>query len=132
MKSSILALFIFMTGAFAQANTADRIYTCEQKHGHHRADIFHIDHKFFICFYKTMPTVTDTDMDHCKKIVWSEDVSIKDDMLEIDFQQGWMFEGDRKGGTLWNDRTTYMCDFDGDHGHDGDDQGHGDQGHDHP
>jgi hypothetical protein len=25
-----------------------------------------------------------------------------------------------------------MCDFDGDHGHDGDDQGHGDQGHDHP
>jgi hypothetical protein len=127
MKTSILALFIFLTGAFAQAQSIDRIYRCEQKHGHHRADIFHEDHKFFVCFYRDMLAANDADPDHimkCRSIVWSERVDHKDDMIMIDFQRGWMFEGDRKGGVLWNDRTSYMCDFDDHHGHDDDGQGH--------
>jgi len=127
MKTSILALFIFVTGAFAQAATVDRIYRCEQKHGVHRADIFREDHKFFICFYRGMLVPSDTDPSlimKCDSIVWSDDASYKNDMLTIDFQRGWMFEGDRKGGVLWNERTSFMCDYDDHGGHDGDGQGH--------
>lgn len=121
MKSSILALLVFLTGALAQANSEmpRKIYDCDQKHGRHHATIYQVERRFFICFSRGHgPTVAPTDelTILCRDKVWSEDWDHKDDMIMIDFQRGWMFEGDRKGGVLWNDRTSFMCDrVHGDH-----------------
>jgi hypothetical protein len=139
MKSSMLAILICLTGAFAQANIRT-VYDCDQKHGDKEAKIYQDNDKYFICFERYIPTSSNESAPvptYCNDKIWSTDVDHKDDMIRIDFMRGWMFEGDRRSGILWNDRTTYICeksyngdDHDHDHGGDqGDDQGHDHGGH---
>jgi hypothetical protein len=111
MKSSILALIVFLTGAFAQAAETSRlVFHCDQKHGPYYAGVYYTGESFYICFYRATETVRDEVSDTaCRNPIWSEDWWHKDDMIKIDFHRGWMFEGDEKGGVLWSRRTTFLC-----------------------
>ncbi len=111
MKSSILALMIFF-GAFAQAAEVSRlVIKCDQKHGHHHADIYWTGEKFYLCISRmTNAGVRDEAAAvACRHPIWSEDWETKDDMIRIDFHRGWMYEGDEKGGVLTGRRTSFIC-----------------------
>jgi hypothetical protein len=112
MKSSILALVVLLSGVFAQAAEDSRlIFRCDQKHGHHYANIYYTGEKFFICFFRAMAEepMTEETIATCRHQVWSEGWDRKEDSIRIDFHRGWLFEGDEKGGVLWNRRTTFLC-----------------------
>jgi len=115
MKSSMLAILICLTGAFAQANERPKLaYECDQKHGRRDVKIYKYDHKFFLCFDRRggpdLSVLNENDNDRgCDRKIWSTDIDWKDHMLMIDFRGDWMFEGDRKSGVLWNDDDSYIC-----------------------
>lgn len=112
MKATFVALALVLSGAFAQATSL--VYRCDQKHGDWYAGIYWVDQKFVACFYQVTAARTDADAPsdlRCSRAVWSEDWDRKGEMLTIDFQRGWMFEGNHKGGVLSSSRTSFICDY---------------------
>ncbi|MGZ5280119.1 MAG: hypothetical protein ACXWC9_09265 [Pseudobdellovibrionaceae bacterium] len=114
MKSSMLAILICLTGAFAHANEKPRLaYECDEKHGRDEIKMYQDDGRFFLCLDRRGPDLSalnENDNDRkCDRKVWSTDTDWKDHMLTIDFRGDWMFEGDRKSGVLWNHEDSFIC-----------------------
>ena len=115
MKATLAALVLILSGAFAQATSL--VYRCDQKHGDWYANIYWANQRFVACFYQVSVVPMDDVADlRCSRAVWSEDWDRKGDMLTIDFERGWMFEGNKKGGVLEHERTTFICDYIEDNG----------------
>jgi hypothetical protein len=108
MKTSILGILLVLTSAVSWADTNTtaepgqpmHIFHCDNKKNDWTSEIYSQENYFYICMGND-PS--------CMHKIYSEGWNLTDEVLKIDFHDGWMFDGTTHSGILSRGYSEYLC-----------------------